>query len=104
MRRVNALLAWQKFPLPYYGIGESARASTKEIFTPSSCLATLTPRDFDIVRLDAQPLSNKEIGARLGITARTAGTHLANIFDKLDLRERTALGDLAREQGLHRFT
>ena len=70
----------------------------------SSRLATLTPREFDIVRLVAQRLSNKEIGARLGITARTAGTHLANIFDKLDVRDRTALGDLAREQGLHQAT
>ncbi len=70
----------------------------------SSRLSTLTPREFDIVRLVAQRLSNKEIGARLGITARTAGTHLANIFDKLDVRDRTALGDLAREQGLHRAT
>ncbi|WP_411280404.1 BamA/TamA family outer membrane protein [Gemmatimonas sp.] len=33
-RRVNALLAWQKFPLPYYGIGDSAAAGDKEIFTP----------------------------------------------------------------------
>ena len=33
-RRVNALLAWQKFPLPYYGIGDTARAGNKEIFTP----------------------------------------------------------------------
>ncbi len=33
-RRVNALLAWQKFPLPYYGIGDSAAAGSKEIFTP----------------------------------------------------------------------
>ncbi|WP_373070875.1 helix-turn-helix transcriptional regulator [Gemmatimonas sp.] len=70
----------------------------------NSPLAMLTPRECDIVRLVAQRLSNKEIGARLGITARTAGTHLANIFDKLDVRDRTALGDLAREQGLHRAT
>jgi len=33
-RRVNALLAWQKFPLPYYGIGDAAVAGDKEIFTP----------------------------------------------------------------------
>jgi DNA-binding CsgD family transcriptional regulator len=65
-------------------------------------LGALTPRELDIVRLVAQRLSNKEIGARLGITARTAGTHLANIYDKLDVRDRTALGDLAREHGLHR--
>lgn len=33
-RRVNALLAWQKFPLPFYGIGDSTAAGDKEIFTP----------------------------------------------------------------------
>ena len=67
-----------------------------------SPLTALTSRELEIVTLVAQRLSNKEIGARLGITARTAGTHLANIYDKLDVRDRTALGDLAREQGLHR--
>jgi ATP/maltotriose-dependent transcriptional regulator MalT len=65
-------------------------------------LASLTSRELEIVQLVAQRLSNKEIGAKLGITARTAGTHLANIFDKLGIRDRTALGDMAREQGLHR--
>ncbi len=60
----------------------------------------LTAREREIVRLVAQRLSNKEIGARLGITARTAGTHLAHIYDKLHVRNRTALGDLAREHGL----
>lgn len=68
----------------------------------TNALGGLTPRELEIVRLVAQRLSNKEIGARLGITARTAGTHLANIYDKLEVRDRTALGDLAREQGLHR--
>ncbi len=33
-RRLNALLAWQKFPLPFYGIGDSTPAGDKEIFTP----------------------------------------------------------------------
>jgi tetratricopeptide (TPR) repeat protein len=68
----------------------------------SATMAALTPRELEIVKLVAQRLSNKEIGATLGITARTAGTHLANIYDKLEVRDRTALGDLAREQGLHR--
>ncbi len=33
-RRVNALLAWQEFPLPFYGIGDDAPEGAKEIFTP----------------------------------------------------------------------
>jgi DNA-binding NarL/FixJ family response regulator len=61
----------------------------------------LTARELDIVRFVALRESNKEIGARLHISARTVGTHLANIFDKVGVRDRTALGDLARERGLH---
>lgn len=68
----------------------------------AGAFAELTARELEIVRLVAQRLSNKEIGVRLGITARTAGTHLANIFDKVGLRDRTGLGDLAREKGLLR--
>lgn len=62
----------------------------------------LTGRELEIVRLVGQRKSNKEIGAQLDISARTVGTHLANVFDKVGVRDRTALGDLAREQGLHR--
>ncbi len=62
----------------------------------------LTGRELEIVRLVAKRQSNKEIGAQLDISSRTVGTRLANVFDKVGIRDRTALGDLAREQGLHR--
>ncbi len=62
----------------------------------------LTGREVEIVQLVARRLSNKEIGTQLDISARTVGTHLANVFDKVGLRDRTALGDRARELGLHR--
>ena len=80
-------------------LGARVPAATERI---SSAFSELTSRELDIVRLVAQRLSNKEIGTRLGITARTAGTHLANIYDKVGVRDRTALGDLARERGLLR--
>ncbi len=65
-------------------------------------LIGLTGRELEIVRCVAKRLSNKEIGVQLDISARTVGTHLANVFDKVGLRDRTALGDLAREHGLHK--
>lgn len=68
----------------------------------ASGLTGLTGRELEIVRLVAKRLSNKEIGVQLDISARTVGTHLANVFDKVGLRDRTALGDMAREQGLHK--
>lgn len=33
-RRLGGLLQWQKFPLPYYGIGDQTLESAEEIYTP----------------------------------------------------------------------
>ena len=63
-------------------------------------VAGLTGRELEIVRLVAARRSNKEIGAALGISARTASTHLSNIFAKVGVDSRGALADLAREAGL----
>jgi len=60
----------------------------------------LTGREVEIVRLVAARRSNKEIGAVLGISARTASTHLSNIFSKLGVTSRGELADHARERGL----
>jgi DNA-binding NarL/FixJ family response regulator len=49
----------------------------------------LTEREKDVMRLLAQGLSNKEIGARLFITERTARTYVSNILGKLGLASRT---------------
>ena len=40
----------------------------------------------------------------LYLAESTVKWYWQRIFDKLDVRDRTALGDLAREQGLHRAT
>jgi DNA-binding CsgD family transcriptional regulator len=63
-------------------------------------VAGLTGREVEIVRLVAARRSNKEIGAALGISARTASTHLSNIFGKLGVESRGELADKAREAGL----
>lgn len=63
-------------------------------------IAGLTGREVEIVRLVAERRSNKEIGAALGISARTASTHLSNIFVKLGVDSRGELADRAREAGL----
>lgn len=80
---------------------QSIGARLPSVQTPAG-LHGLTERELEIVQLVSQRLANKEIGVKLHISARTVGTHLANIFDKVGVRDRTALGDLAREQGMHR--
>jgi DNA-binding NarL/FixJ family response regulator len=49
----------------------------------------LTDREKDVLRLLGQGQSNKEIGANLFITERTARTYVSNILGKLGLASRT---------------
>ena len=49
----------------------------------------LTEREKDVLRLLGQGRSNKEIGAELFITERTARTYVSNILGKLGLASRT---------------
>jgi len=74
-----------------------ARPPTRSV---TQGVAGLTGREVEIVRLVAARRSNKEIGVALGISARTASTHLSNIFAKLGVESRGELADLAREAGL----
>ena len=49
----------------------------------------LTDRERDVIRLLGQGMSNKDIGAALFITERTARTYVSNILGKLGLASRT---------------
>ncbi|HWO70925.1 MAG TPA: response regulator transcription factor [Actinomycetota bacterium] len=49
----------------------------------------LTGREIEVLRLAARGLSNKQIGARLGLSARTVQVHLGRIFRKLRVASRT---------------
>jgi len=62
----------------------------------------LTARELEIVPLVAAGLSNKEIGARLGISHATVKVHLKSVFRKLGLDGRVHLLKWAEEQGLRR--
>jgi DNA-binding NarL/FixJ family response regulator len=53
--------------------------------------AELSTRETDVLRLTAQGFSNKEIGARLGISMKTVETYKARAAEKLDLRTRAEI-------------
>jgi DNA-binding CsgD family transcriptional regulator len=53
-----------------------------------------------VARLVAERKSNQAIGKDHGISPRTVGTHLSNIFRKLEVTSRTRLGDLVRDGAL----
>ncbi len=60
----------------------------------------LTARESEIVRLVASGMRNAEVAGRLSITESTVKTHLNNVFQKLDLRDRLELTHYAIRTGL----
>lgn len=60
----------------------------------------LTRRELEIIALIDQRLSNKEIAVRLGIEVQTVKNHVHNLLQKLEVRERSAAVQYARERGL----
>lgn len=56
----------------------------------NSGLCLLTEREVDVLKLVTQGLNNAEISDRLCISMNTVKTHLKNIFQKLEVEDRTA--------------
>jgi ATP/maltotriose-dependent transcriptional regulator MalT len=56
----------------------------------------LTPRECQILDLLASGQSNKELARTLGVSPHTVKTHLANLFEKLDVDRRVKAIERAR--------
>jgi two-component system nitrate/nitrite response regulator NarL len=64
-------------------------------------LATLSPRELDILRGIARGDSNKVIARTLGIAETTVKIHVQHILRKLDVASRVQAAVIATGQGLH---
>jgi DNA-binding NarL/FixJ family response regulator len=62
----------------------------------------LTAREIEVLQLLRKGFSNPQIGADLGISARTAKAHVASILEKLGALDRTQAVAIAFERGLLR--
>ena len=62
--------------------------------------ATLTQRETDVLKLLAQGMRNKEIGAHLGITEETTHGYIKSMFAKLKVQDRTAAVTVALRRGI----
>jgi DNA-binding NarL/FixJ family response regulator len=60
----------------------------------------LTQREIDVLRAAAAGYSNAEIGQRLAITGQTVKFHLANVFRKLGVANRTEATRYACQMGI----
>ena len=68
--------------------------------TPRTGLASLTPREREVLRLVAEGLSGKEIAATLGVSAKTIETHRSRIMEKLGIHKVSGLVRFAIREGL----
>ncbi len=73
---------------------EKAKAATLDPYE------TLTSREREVLHLAAEGHTNNEIGARLGISSRTAETHRSNLMHKLDLHTQADLIRFALRRGI----
>jgi NarL family two-component system response regulator LiaR len=60
----------------------------------------ISKREYDVLELMAQGLSNQEIADKLFVSLNTIKTHSSNLFVKLDARRRTQAVRRAKELGL----
>jgi DNA-binding NarL/FixJ family response regulator len=58
---------------------------------PSALRDVLSDREQEVIIWAVQGMTNKEIAAQLGISAKTVKTHLQNVFRKLNLSRRMQL-------------
>jgi DNA-binding NarL/FixJ family response regulator len=69
--------------------------------TPSG--EVLSGRELEVLQLMAKGAANKEISAQLSIAQSTVKTHIANIFQKLGVNDRTEAVTQALKKGIIRL-
>jgi PAS domain S-box-containing protein len=67
---------------------------------PSGSVHGLTTREVEVLKLIASGLTNREIAAKLFISAKTVATHRARLMNKLDIHKSSALVNYAIKSGL----
>ncbi|HEU4423740.1 MAG TPA: LuxR C-terminal-related transcriptional regulator [Pilimelia sp.] len=63
-------------------------------------MATLSPRERDVVLAVAQGQTNAEIAANLAMSVATVKAHITHILTRLNLSNRTQAAMLAQHAGL----
>ena len=101
MMAVKSVLAGKHFISP--GISEKViegYLDGRKILKTRTSWETLTHREREILKLIAEGYKNKKIADLLDISVKTVEKHRANLMQKLDLHNTSALTTLALEKGL----
>jgi DNA-binding NarL/FixJ family response regulator len=103
--KVYAGEAWLERALVASVLGEMTRTGSGQPADREAMkIATLTPREREVITLVGQGLKNRMIAARLCIAESTVRHHLTSIFTKLGVVDRLDLVIYAYRYGLSRFS
>ncbi|MDR3396244.1 MAG: response regulator transcription factor [Pandoraea sp.] len=108
LRGERYLSGWQDVGDAVSHDGESERAAGAGVsaapldddVSVTQRLATLTPRQREVLLLVCEGLRNGEIAARLGMTEKTVKAHVSAVLATLGALNRTQAASLARRGGL----
>ncbi len=98
--RISALVASAARGFEAFGLGEWKRATLALERKPAS--EGLSAREVEVLRLLAEGLANKEIGAKLFISVPTVERHVANVYAKIGVSGRAAATAWAIKRGIAR--
>jgi serine/threonine-protein kinase len=76
-----------------------ARDLAESLQAPAPAEHPFSPREFEVLALAAQGLTNKEIAYRLGLSERTVQFHMNSVFNKSGTNSRTEAVALALRNG-----
>ena len=88
--------AWQEF----FEAVKSFTNTKQSGCSPTGEIVGLTSREYEVLDLVAQGISNIQIGKQLFISPKTVRNHITNIFGKLNIKSRPQAIVMARESGL----
>jgi NarL family two-component system response regulator LiaR len=71
--------------------------ATFELDTKNLQKTGISNREYEVLQLISQGLSNQEIAEKLFVSTSTVKTHASNLFSKLDARRRTQAIQRAKE-------
>ena len=70
------------------------------VFGATVSVAGLTEREVEVLRLIARGHGNKQVAVLLGISPKTVGRHVEQVYAKAEVRTRAGAALFAMEQGL----
>lgn len=83
--------------MEFVRMAKEGAISKKELTLEDLSPYHITEREFSVIQLVSNGMTNKEIASDLGISANTVNNHVANIFAKTKVRSRIDLLNLLKQ-------